>query len=73
VRTTGASAAHAARRLVALAAELAAHGVTRWVLQQFRPIGCANDSLVAAAPQGMPLDDELLAALAARVPTIRVR
>jgi len=59
--------------LEALARELADRGVTRWVLQPFRPIGCASDALVAAAPRGARLGDELLAALAAHVPEILVR
>ena len=60
-------------RLEALARELAGLGVTRWVLQQFRPIGCATDALVAAAPHGTRVSDELLATLAAHVPDILVR
>jgi pyruvate formate lyase activating enzyme len=57
----------------ALARELAARGVLRWVLQPFRPTGCANDELVAAAPQGVTLPAALLARLSAHVPVIEVR
>jgi len=56
-----------------LARELAARGVTRWILQPFRPAGCANDELVTAAPQGVTLDAPLLARLAAHVPVIEIR
>jgi pyruvate formate lyase activating enzyme len=56
-----------------LAQELAAHGVERWVLQAFRPTGCADTSLVAAAPNGAALDDALVARLSRHVPAIDVR
>lgn len=59
--------------LMALARELAELGITRWVLQQFRPIGCASDALVAAAPRGARIGDDLLAGLAVHVPEIVVR
>jgi len=56
-----------------LARELAARGVTRWILQPFRPTGCANDELVAAAPQGVTLEAPLLARLSVHVPVIEIR
>jgi pyruvate formate lyase activating enzyme len=56
-----------------LARELAASGVMRWILQPFRPTGCANEDIVAAAPQGMTLDAALLARLSAHVPVIEIR
>jgi hypothetical protein len=56
-----------------LARELAARGVTRWTLQPFRPTGCANTALVAAAPAGVTIDGVLLARLSAHVPGIEVR
>jgi pyruvate formate lyase activating enzyme len=56
-----------------LARELAARNVMRWILQPFRPTGCTNETLVAAAPSGIVLDDALLTRLAAYVPTIEVR
>jgi pyruvate formate lyase activating enzyme len=59
--------------LLTLARELQAMGVRRWVLQAFRPTGCATDALVAAAPRGVHVDAELVAALAAHVPDIVVR
>ena len=59
--------------LEALARELAGRGVAHWVLQQFRPIGCASDALVAAAPGGARISESLLATLAAHVPNIVVR
>jgi hypothetical protein len=39
----------------------------------FRPIGCANDALNAAAAHGARVDDALLAALRERVPDIALR
>ena len=56
-----------------LARELAARGVQRWILQAFRPTGCANEALVAAAPDGATLDCELLTRLSRHVPVIDVR
>ena len=56
-----------------LARELAARGISRWILQPFRPTGCANVDLVAAAPQGVTLAPDLLARLSAPVPVIEVR
>ncbi|MCC7218700.1 MAG: anaerobic ribonucleoside-triphosphate reductase activating protein [Burkholderiales bacterium] len=56
-----------------LARELAARGIIRWILQPFRPTGCANVDLVAAAPQGVTLPADLLARLSVRVPVIEVR
>ncbi len=56
-----------------LARELAERGVIRWILQPFRPTGCADKALVAAAPAGTILDDALLARLSAHVPIIEVR
>lgn len=59
--------------LAQLAQELAVVGVTRWVLQPFRPQGCANAVLNAAAPQGTGLDEALLARLRVVVPDVVVR
>jgi len=59
--------------LLELARELAARGIGRWVLQAFHTTGCASDALVASAPHGARVDDELVAALAAYVPEIEVR
>ena len=56
-----------------MADALAARGVTDWVLQPFRAMGCANESLVASAAVGEALDPALLARLARRVPGISVR
>ena len=56
-----------------LALELAARGVVRWVLQPFRPTGCANLALVATAPTGNALDGDFLARLTTYVPIIEVR
>jgi pyruvate formate lyase activating enzyme len=59
--------------LLALAGELAACGVRAWTLQMFRPVGCANDALNAAAAQGARVDEALLAALRERIPEISLR
>ncbi len=56
-----------------LARELGARGIVRWILQPFRPTGCANDEIVAAAPATSTLDPALLTRLAAHVPLIAVR
>ncbi len=56
-----------------IARELAVCGVVRWVLQPFRPAGCANEALVAAPLAGIMLDDALLTRLSAHVPIIEVR
>ncbi len=56
-----------------LARELGARGIERWILQAFRPTGCANEAIVAAAPEGATLDRALLARLSAHVPVIEVR
>ncbi len=59
--------------LESLARELAAHGVERWTLQAFRPMGCANERLAAIAPVAAKLDRELLARLTRHIPDICVR
>jgi len=56
-----------------LADLLAARGIQRWILQPFRPTGCANEDVVAAAPAGATLDRELLARLSQRIPVIEIR
>jgi len=58
--------------LIRLADELAARDVRRWILQPFRPTGCANEDVVAAAPAGATLERELLARLAQRIPVIEI-
>jgi len=73
VRTTVHPALTPPDTLVTLARELAQMGVTRWVLQAFRPTGCANDALLAAAPHGAHIDDDTVAKLKAIVPEIAVR
>ena len=59
--------------LLRLADELASLGVRRWVLQRFRPTGCANEALVAAAPRGARIGEGLLARLRERVGAVEVR
>jgi len=56
-----------------LARELAERGVERWILQAFRPNGCANAALVAAASKRDTLDQALLSRLRAHVPVIELR
>ncbi|HVJ75099.1 MAG TPA: anaerobic ribonucleoside-triphosphate reductase activating protein [Casimicrobiaceae bacterium] len=59
--------------LLRLADELASLGVRRWVLQRFRPAGCADAGLVAAAPHGAGIGAALVARLRERVPVIELR
>ncbi len=73
VRTTVHPALTPADMMERLARELAVRGVERWILQAFRPTGCANEAVVAAAPEGAALDPALLARLSAQVPVIEVR
>ena len=73
VRTTVHPVLMPSDALEQLGRELAARGVNRWVLQPFRPTGCANEAVVAAAPVGATIDDILLARLSAHVPVIDVR
>jgi pyruvate formate lyase activating enzyme len=73
VRTTVHPGVTSPAMLEALARELSGREITRWVLQQFRPIGCASDALVTAAPRGARIGEKLVAALAAHVPNILVR
>ena len=73
VRTTVHLALTPADALERLARALAERGVIRWILQPFRPTGCTNERLVASAPTGTTLPDDLLARLSAHVPIIEVR
>jgi pyruvate formate lyase activating enzyme len=73
VRTTVHPGLTPVAALERLARTLAARGIIRWILQPFRPHGCANAALVAAAPGGATLDAALLARLSAHVPVIEVR
>lgn len=56
-----------------MAGEIAAAGVREWVLQPFRPQGCADEGLRAAAPHGTAISDALVARLRAIVPGVVVR
>jgi len=73
VRTTVHLALTTDDALERLARALAERGVIRWILQPFRPTGCANERLVASAPTGTTLPADLLARLSAHVPIIEVR
>ena len=73
VRTTVHLALTTADALERLARALAERGVIRWILQPFRPTGCANEALVASAPAGTTLPDDLLHRLSEHVPIIEVR
>jgi pyruvate formate lyase activating enzyme len=73
VRTTVHPALTPPNAMERLARELAARGVERWILQPFRPNGCADESLVGAAPDGAAIDHALLARLSRHVPVIDVR
>ena len=72
VRTTVHPTITPAAAMERLARELAARGIERWVLQPFRPTGCANADVLAAA-YGRPFDDRLLARLTRHVADIVVR
>ena len=73
VRTTVHPDLIALPQLEALAVELAARGVLHWVLQPFRPIGCASAALIASAPRGTMLDRAWIEALRRHVPGASVR
>jgi len=73
VRTTVHLALTPADALERLARALAERGVIRWILQPFRPTGCANERLVSSAPGGTKLSTDLLGRLSAHVPIIEVR
>ena len=72
VRTTVHPALTPPSGLKRVAQELAARGVARWVLQPFRPTGCVDDDLVAAA-RGFTIDERLVAYLSRYVPEVVVR
>jgi anaerobic ribonucleoside-triphosphate reductase activating protein len=72
VRTTLHPALHTAADLLALATELSALGVRRYVVQQFRATGCADGALVQTAASEK-LDDALLARLHGLFPEFVVR
>jgi len=73
VRTTVHPLLTPAASLLELACELESRDIRAWVLQPFRPSGCADPAVVAAAPQGAPIDPALVASLAAFVPGVTVR
>jgi anaerobic ribonucleoside-triphosphate reductase activating protein len=73
IRTTVHPVLTPPRELLELARELAECGTRSWVLQMFRPIGCANHALIETAPAGARLVDELLAELRTVVPDITLR
>ena len=72
VRTTVHPTITPVAALEKIASELAARGVSRWVLQPFRPAGCANADLVAAAPDAS-FDRHVLARLRRHVADIAIR
>jgi anaerobic ribonucleoside-triphosphate reductase activating protein len=72
VRTTVHPTLTPPRSLIVLACALADFGITRWVLQPFRPIGCVDDALIAAAC-GASLTPRLLDDLRAHVPEVVLR
>ena len=73
VRTTLHPALMSPAMIERLARQLAARGIERWVLQRFRPAGCADQVLIASAASGATLDRELLERLAQLMPDIEVR
>lgn len=73
VRTTVHPALTPPAAMERLARKLASRGIERWVLQRFRPAGCADEALVATAASAAALDRGLLERLARHVPGIEVR
>ena len=73
VRTTVHFAVTPPAMLVTLARELAAAGVTSWVLQMFRETGCASKRLAELWRSDHVLEPALVAQLAEFVPNIVVR
>ena len=72
VRTTVHPTITPVAALEKIASELAARGVSRWVLQPFRPAGCANADLVVAA-RDASFDRHVLARLRRHVTDIAIR
>jgi pyruvate formate lyase activating enzyme len=73
VRTTVHPALAPPAALERMARELAARGVSRWILQPFRATGCADARLVAAMSATRWCDDGVLALLRERVPATELR
>lgn len=73
IRTTVHPALSPDESMLRLADELASLGVRRWALQPFRPAGCIDTTLVAAAPRSAGIDAGLLARLRERVPAVEIR
>jgi pyruvate formate lyase activating enzyme len=73
IRTTVHSALVPDAALLRLAEDLAELGIRRWVLQPFRPAGCGDALLVAAAPGGASIDGGRLGRLREQVPEVTVR
>jgi pyruvate formate lyase activating enzyme len=71
LRTTVHAALLGAADLLAIAEDLQARWVRRWVLQVFRPTGCVDAALLAPAGPGWL--DAVLPSLRSRVPDIVVR
>ena len=72
VRTTMHPTLTPAAAMESLARELAERGISRWVLQPFRAVGCPDADLIAAALDA-PLDERLLTHLRRHVADIVVR
>ncbi len=72
VRTTVHPTLTPAAALEIVARELAARGVSRWVLQPFRATGCANADVIAAG-RDSAIDERLLARLKPHVADVVVR
>jgi anaerobic ribonucleoside-triphosphate reductase activating protein len=72
VRTTVHPSLTPPAALRALARELAARGVSRWVLQPFRALGCDDESLVDAA-RGAAIDAALVDALRRDIADVSLR
>ena len=73
IRTTVHPALTSPAALCAMADQLKARGVAHWVLQVFRPNGCADESLIASDSAKEALTSTLVCDLARRVPGVTIR
>jgi pyruvate formate lyase activating enzyme len=73
VRTTVHPALTTTAMMEQLARELAARGIERWVLQQFRAAGCTNETLAVGAAREATIDRGLVERLTRHIPAIEVR
>lgn len=73
VRTTVHGALTPPKQLLLLAQQLHDAGVTHWVLQPFRDMGCDNGTLLARAEEAVVLDEALLEQFRQVIQNVEVR